>query len=106
MGVYEQHTRQLQVQVRSADFKAMDLHSTLQQNVDFLRQEDGAKQQLREETDRMKAQLANAQDDHALTRKTTTPSWACSRSTSALCLPCTLVFFSPVPYSRVATPPI
>jgi len=74
--VYEQHIRQLQTQIRSADGKAMffadyalDLHSTLQQNVDFLRSEGGSKHQWRAEAEATRAKLANVQDDNETTRK-------------------------------------
>lgn len=67
--VYEQHARNLQVQVQAADGKAMKLHLSMADNMDVLREQEEEKQQLRNEVGFKNQQLENIAQDIALTRK-------------------------------------
>lgn len=67
--LYEQHTRNLQAQVRAADGKAMELYLGIQQSMDAMREQDEVKQRLREEVMTKHTQLHAVQEDMAMTQK-------------------------------------
>jgi len=67
--VYEQHARNLQMQVRSADGKAKELYVNVQENMDLLRKNEQEKQELRDEMSTKEHKLKSVQEDIATTRK-------------------------------------
>jgi len=67
--VYEQHFRQLQGQVQSADRKAMEMYLIVQQTTHLLRMQEMTTQGLREEVASKQQQLSDTLEDMATTRK-------------------------------------
>ncbi|CAK0801681.1 unnamed protein product [Prorocentrum cordatum] len=67
--VYEQHVRSLQAQVRSADGKATELHLSMQHNLGLLKEQEEAKQTLRDQVSSKHEQLNGVLEDMATTRK-------------------------------------
>jgi DNA repair exonuclease SbcCD ATPase subunit len=67
--VYEQHACNLQAQVRAADDKAKELYVRVQEHLDLLKEQEDAKQKLRDDVAAKQFQLNNALEDIATTRK-------------------------------------
>jgi len=67
--VYEQHARNLQAQVRVADDKAKELYVRVQENMDLLKEQEDAKQKLREEMAAKQSSLTKMSEDTAITQK-------------------------------------
>merc|ERR1712083_138538 len=66
---FEQHCRNLQSQVKTADGIAVELQLSVQQNIDKLRGQEKDKQKLRDEVSAKQSQLESINEDMATTRK-------------------------------------